>query len=176
MDDEALHERIIFLDEQAIRDWQARHAPVVIGWLVRRGIPVPDAEEVWNDVLGATVKAAPGLNPRGISLRRYAFRVARNLAADRRELLVRQRAEPLDEELPERHVRASAPDPKRVNALRKCLENALPRDRLVLELTSDGATVDELASLLEIEPGSVYQVQRRSRLRLQHCIEEKLAQ
>jgi DNA-directed RNA polymerase specialized sigma24 family protein len=45
-----------------------------------------------------------------------------------------------------------------------------------MELTSDGATVDELASLLAIEPGSVYQVQRRARVRLQQCIEGELAQ
>jgi RNA polymerase sigma factor (sigma-70 family) len=176
MDDDALHERIILLEEQAIHDWQTRHAPVIVGWLAKRGIPMADAEEIWNDVLGATVKAAPNLNPRGISLRRYAFRVARNLAADRRETLTRQTMEPLDEGLAEQHSRLTPPDPRRVGALRRCLESALPRDRLVMELTSDGATVDELASLLAIEPGSVYQVQRRARVRLQQCIEEELAQ
>ena len=176
MDDEALHERIILLDEQAIRDWQTRHAPAIVGWLAKRGIPMADAEEIWNDVLGATVKAAPDLNPRGISLRRYAFGVARNLAADLRETLARQRTEPLDEDLAEQHPRSTPPDPRRVNALRRCLDAALPRDRLVMELTSDGATVDDLASLLAIEPGSVYQVQRRARVRLQQCIEGELAQ
>ena len=175
MDDEALHERIILLDEQAIRDWQTRHAPAIIGWLAKRGIPMADAEEIWNDVLGATVKAAPGLTPRGISLRRYAFGVARNLAADLREKLARQRTEPLDEDLAEQHPRSMPPDPRRVKALRRCLENALRRDRLVMELTSDGASVDELAALLAIEPGSVYQVQRRARLRLQECIEWELS-
>jgi RNA polymerase sigma factor (sigma-70 family) len=176
MDDEALHERIILLDEQAIRDWQTRHASAIVGWLAKRGIPMADAEEIWNDVLGATVKAAPGLNPRGISLRRYAFGVARNLAADLREKLTRQPTEPLDEDLAEQHPRSTPPDPRRAGALRKCLESALARDRLVMELTSDGATVDELASLLAIEPGSVYQVQRRARVRLQQCIEGELAQ
>lgn len=176
MDDEELHERIILLDASAIREWQARHSGLIVGWLAKRGIGVPDAEEIWNDVLSATVEAAPRLSPRGVSLRRYAFRVARNLAADRREQLQRESADPLDEELAERQVRPSKPDPRRVSALRKCLENAVPRDRLVMELTSDGATVNELASILAIESGSVYQVQRRARRRLQRCIEEELGQ
>jgi RNA polymerase sigma factor (sigma-70 family) len=175
MDDEALHEGIILLEEQALRDWQARHAPVIVGWLAKRGIPMSDAEEIWNDVLAATVKAAPGLNPRGISLRRYAFRVARNLAADRRERLNRLSTEPIDEGMADLRPRMSAPDPRRVEALRSCLEKALARDRLVMELTAEGTTVDELATLLGIEPGSVYQVQRRARIRLQGCIEEELA-
>lgn len=174
MDDEELHEGIILLDEGAIREWQARHSGLMLGWLAKRGISEPDAEEIWNDVLGATVEAAPRLNPRGVSLRRYAFRVARNLAADRRERLQREATDPLDEELAERPARQSQPDPRRVSALRKCLQGALPRDRLVMELTSDEATVDDLASILAIESGSVYQVQRRARLRLQRCIDEEL--
>ena len=175
MDDEALHEGIILLHEQALRDWQARHAPVVLGWLRKRGISVPDAEEIWNDVLSATVKAAPGLTPRGQSLRRYAFGVARNLAADRFEQLRRLSAEPLDERLGEPQRPPSTPDPHRLAALRRCLATALDRDRLVMELTSEGASVGELAALLKIEPGSVYQVQHRARVRLQGCIDEELA-
>lgn len=174
MDDEELHERIILLDEDAIREWQARHSALMAGWLIKRGIGVPDAEEIWNDVLSATVEAAPRLSPRGVSLRRYAYRVARNLAADRRERLQQGAADPLDEELAERPLRQSQPDPRRVSALRNCLQGALPRDRLVMELTSDGATVDDLAAILAVESGSVYQVQRRARLRLRRCIEEEL--
>jgi RNA polymerase sigma factor (sigma-70 family) len=174
MDDEALHEGIILLEHQALRDWQARHGPVVMGWLRKRGISVPDAEEIWNDVLSATVRAAPGLKPRGISLRRYAFGVARNLAADRYEQLSRLSTEPLDERIAERQRPLSAPDPRRLAALRRCLATALDRDRLVMELTSEGASVDELAALLRIEPGSVYQVQHRARIRLQGCIDEEL--
>lgn len=64
MDDEELHERIILLDVDAIREWQARHSGLIVGWLAKRGIGVPDAEEIWNDVLSATVEAAPRLNPR----------------------------------------------------------------------------------------------------------------
>lgn len=174
MDDKELHERIILLDEDAIREWQARYSGLMVGWLAKRGIGVPDAEEIWNDVLSATVEAAPRLNPLGVSLRRFAFRVARNLAADRRERIQQEATDPIDEDQAERPLRQSQPDPRRVGALRTCLENALPRDRLVMELTSDGASVDELASVLAIESGSVYQVQRRARLRLQRCIEEEL--
>src|SRR5438046_10275664 len=114
MNDEELHEQIILLDEDAIREWQAGHSGLIVGWLAKRGIGVPDAEEIWNDVLSATVEAAPRLNPRGVSLRRYAFRVARNLAADRRERLQQEATDPLDEELAERPLRQSKPDPRRV--------------------------------------------------------------
>src|SRR5688572_25604460 len=89
MDDVELHERIIMLDPVALAAWEAQHRPAVVGWLVRGGLAPSDAEEVWNDVFAATVSAAPRLEPRGPSLRRYAFRVARNMRADRLEVASR---------------------------------------------------------------------------------------
>lgn len=175
MTDEALHEAIILLEEWALSEWQARNGPLVIGWLVKRGIPRSDAEEIWNDVLTATVKAAVGLTPLGVSLRRYAFGVARKMAADRIEQLARHAAQPLDESLPAPSVRPSPPDPRRIDALRRCLALAPERYRLAFELTSEGTTVDELATVFAIQRDSVYQVQHRARLWLQRCILEELS-
>jgi hypothetical protein len=37
--------------------------PAVIGWLIRGGLSSPDAEEVWNDVVAATINASATLEP-----------------------------------------------------------------------------------------------------------------
>jgi RNA polymerase sigma factor (sigma-70 family) len=174
MDDIELHERLIMLDPGALSEWEAAHRPAVVGWLVRGGLAPSDAEEVWNDVFAATINAAPRLEPRGPSLRRYAFKVARNLRADRLAAASRIPTTHLD---PEYNPVAPAPsrlavDERRVAALRGCLDRCPERYRVVVELAESGHDVDELARLLGVEPESVYQIRHRARLWLQRCIGE----
>jgi RNA polymerase sigma factor (sigma-70 family) len=174
MDDEDLHERIIMLDPAGLAEWETRHRPSVIGWLVRGGLEPSDAEEVWNDAFAATVNAAPDLTPRGISLRRYAFRVARNLRADRLSLRARSLEARLEAGIDRAnpHSPQSMPDRRRIDALKRCLASCPERYRVVIELGEEGRDVEELAAILAIEPGSVYQVRRRARQWLQACINE----
>jgi len=173
MDDEELHERIILLDSEAIAAWQDRTAPLVLGWLRRRGVASAEAEEIWNDVLLATVRAAPGLHPRGPSLRRYAFGVARRQQADR---FRRPRVEttPIADDLAARGHRAGV-DARRVHALRRCIDQASAQHRLIVELMDAGADTAEIADVLGIAPGSVYQVWRRAKAALRTCMEGELA-
>jgi RNA polymerase sigma factor (sigma-70 family) len=175
MDDAELHERIIMLDPTALAEWEARYRPAVIGWLVRGGLVSSDAEEVWNDVFAATINASPQLEPRGIALRRYAFRVARNLRADRLERdskLETTALDPATHDIAGPDARRTTPDPVRVAAVRACLERCPERYRVVIELADRGRDVDDLAEILGIAPESVYQVRHRARLWLQRCIEE----
>jgi len=177
MDDAQLHERMIMLDPTALADWEARYRPAVVGWLVRGGLAASDAEEVWNDVFAATINASPELLPRGIALRRYAFKIARNLRADRLERDSRLDTKYLDPETdvaqadPQRLI----PDPARIAALRACLERCPERYRVVIELADRGHDVDDLADELGIARDSVYQVRHRARIWLQRCIEEALS-
>lgn len=173
MDDEALHERIILLDPEAIAAWQDRIAPQLLGWLRRRGVLDTEAEEIWNDVLLATVRAAPGLHPRGASLRRYAYGVARRQQADRYRRPRLDTAVLADDT---RAVRPPAPpDPVRIAALRGCLDRASPQHRLIVELMDAGADTAEIAQVLGIAPGSVYQVWRRAKAALRACMEGEMA-
>ena len=177
MDDAQLHERIILLDPSALAEWEARYRPAVIGWLIRGGLPSSDAEEVWNDVFAATINASPNLEPLGISLRRYAFRVARNLRADHLESRSRLATTTLDDAAVESanpDPRRSMADPARVAALRGCLERCPERYRIVIELGESGHDVDELSRVLGIAPESVYQVRHRARGWLQRCVNEEL--
>jgi RNA polymerase sigma-70 factor (ECF subfamily) len=176
MNDEELHEGIILLDPDALAAWQQRYAPAVIAWLLRGGLVLADAEEVWNDVFASTVAAAPGLTPRGISMRRYAFRVARNLRADRLEREHRLTTTPLDEGIHGEVGRPaeSRPDQRRVDALKACLHEAPERYRVVLELADEGETTSEIALVFGIERDSVYQLQRRARLWMANCVKGKL--
>ena len=174
-DDEKLHDGIVLLDRGALTAWQERYAPAIIAWLQRGGLTLADAEEVWNDVFAAAVAAAPRLSPRGVSLRRYAFRVARNIRADRLRDSRRLQTVPLDDSLELRSHRDSPPDPARVEALRECLLVAPDRYRLVTELTDQGDDVAELAVVFAIQPESVHQLRRRARHWLATCVEGKLS-
>lgn len=146
---------------------------MVLGWLRRRGVPPADAEEIWNDALLSTVRAAPGLLPRGVSLRRYCFGVARRRLADR---LRRPRVETttLSGDAAEQATRPAPVDQRRVDALKECVREASPQHRLIVELKEEGASTDEIAGVLRIAVGSVYQVWRRAKLALRECIEGKL--
>jgi RNA polymerase sigma factor (sigma-70 family) len=174
MDEVEIHERIIMLDPTALMAWEEEHRPAVVGWLIRGGLATPDAEEVWNDAFAATINAAPGLNPRGISLRRYAFRVARNLRADRLAAASRLATSSFEEgsEIGDPYERRPVPDAGRVQALVACLERCPERYRVVIELAESGRDTEELADLLGIERESVYQVRHRARLWLQRCVGE----
>lgn len=174
MDDVELHERIIMLDQGALAAWEAAHRGALVGWLLRGGLTTSDADEVWNDTFAATINAAPNLVPRGVALRRYAFRVARNLRADRIAEHHRRGAVPLDVEPEESdpYARLPVPDPRRVEALKVCLDRCPERYRVVIELGEEGRDVEELAAILGIDPGSVYQVRSRARKWLQTCIAE----
>lgn len=116
MDDAQLHERIIMLDPVALAEWESRYRRGVVGWLIRGGLSSADAEEVWNDVFAATINASPTLEPLGISLKRYAFRVARNMRADVLERMAQASSDPIDEatyEAPAPNPDRALPDPAR---------------------------------------------------------------
>jgi RNA polymerase sigma factor (sigma-70 family) len=177
MDDAQLHERMIMLDQSALAEWESRYRRGVVGWLIRGGLSSSDAEEVWNDVLAATINASPTLEPLGISLKRYAFRVARNMRADLLERKAQARVDPLDDatyEVPAPNPGRSLPDPARIAALRECLARCPDRYRVVIELGESGYDVPELAGVLEVVPESVYQIRRRARQWLQRCVNEAL--
>lgn len=177
MNDAQLHERVIMLDRSALAEWESRYRRGVVGWLIRGGLTSSDAEEVWNDVFAATIKASPTLEPLGISLKRYAFRVARNMRADLLERKAQARVEPLDEatyEVPMPDPARAMPDPARIAALRRCLARCPDRYRVVIELGESGYDVPDLAGVLEVAPESVYQIRHRARQWLQRCVNEVL--
>ena len=177
MDDAQLHERMIMLDPAALAEWESRYRRGVVGWLIRGGLSSSDAEEVWNDVFAATINASPALEPLGISLKRYAFRVARNMRADLLERMAQAPADPIDDatyEAPAPNPDRALPDPARVVALRECLAQCPDRYRVVIELGESGYDVPELAGVLEVAPESVYQIRHRARQWLQRCVNEAL--
>lgn len=177
MDDAQLHERMIMLDPPALAEWESRYRRGVVGWLIRGGLSSSDAEEVWNDVFAATINASQTLEPLGISLKRYAFRVARNMRADILERMAQAPADPIDDatyEAPAPNPGHALPDPARVAALRECLARCPERYRVVIELGESGYDVPELAGVLEVAPESVYQIRHRARQWLQRCVNEAL--
>lgn len=165
------------LDQSALAEWESRYRRGVVGWLIRGGLSSSDAEEVWNDVFAATINASPTVEPLGISLKRYAFRVARNMRADLLKRKAQAAMDPFDDatyEAPAPNPVRALPDPVRIAALRECLGRCPDRYRVVIELGENGYDVPELAGVLEVAPESVYQIRHRARQWLQRCVNEAL--
>lgn len=175
LDETDLHERIIASDPSALAEWQDATRPKVIWYVQKLGLSPEDAEEVWNDAMYETILKAPSLERSGSSLRRWAFRVARNKAVDR----LRKATKPplsLDERILDEPLERPAlqPDPRRVDALRHCLEGLGERYRTVLRLRTDGIDAAEVAGVLGIAEGSVYKLFQRAREMMQQCITGRL--
>ena len=176
LDEADLHERIIANDPSALAEWQDATKPKVVWYVQNLGLSPEDAEEVWNDAMHETILKAPSLEVSGSSLRRWAFRVARNKAVDRLRKADKKPPLSLDEGiLDEALVKPAAkPDPRRIEALQHCLESLGERYRTVLRLRTDGIDAAEVAGVLGIAEGSVYKLVQRAKQMMQQCIQGRL--
>lgn len=177
MDEAELHERIIAKDPRAIEAWQERTMPMILGLVRKSGLPQQDGEEIWNDVLLASVAAAPDRPPDGMSLRKFAVVVAENKIADR----FRERKKAVPQTTLDDGILADSlykpdlvPDARRVGALAECLKTIRERYRMVLELQQSGYDAKEIAGVLDILEMSVYQIAKRARDAMRLCIEGRL--
>ena len=177
MDEAELHERIIAKDPRAIEAWQERTMPMILGLVRKSRLSEEDGEEIWDDVLMAAVSTAPDRPVDGMSLRKFAVAVARNKIADRlRERIKAGPQTSLDDDvLAETLFKPDlAPDMRRVGALIDCLRTLRERYRVVLELQQSGYDAKEIAGLLDVLEGSVYQIAKRARDAMRVCIEGRL--
>ena len=176
MDELELHERIIANDPSALAAWQDATKPAIVRYVVKRGLSIDDAEEIWNDAFLATVLEAPTLERDGSSLRRFVFTVARNKAIDRRRRAPAEPPLPLNDELLTVPLGRTVlqPDERRVTALRECLGEIRERYLIVLQMKNDGYGVDEVARVLEIAADSVYKVIERAKRWMRDCVTGRL--
>jgi RNA polymerase sigma-70 factor (ECF subfamily) len=141
------------------------------------GLSPEDAEEVWNDAMYETILKAPSLEISAASLRRWAFRVARNKAVDRlRKARLTDPPLSLDEGISDEPLVKPAlkPDPRRVEALKHCLEALGERYRTALRLRTDGIDAAQVAGVLGIAEGSVYKLVQRAKQMMQECVTGRL--
>jgi RNA polymerase sigma factor (sigma-70 family) len=177
LDETEIHERIIAQDPGAIAAWQEAIMPRVMRNLrYQRGLSEEDAEEVWNDVLLAVVNEAPKLVVDGSSLRKFAFVVARNKAADkwRRDHHRDDASLDVDSAYESLTKPQSKPDERRIKALLDCLEGLKPKYRLILDLQQHGYSASEMVPALGIKVSSVSQTLKRAKDMMAECVTGRL--
>lgn len=176
LSDAQLHVLILAGDEDALAAWEERVRPDILRMLATAKTNPHDAEEIWNETFHATWRRlwqSPPLLPLGEALRAYAFRVASNIRAKRWQQNSRNPATvPLLDENDETVAKAiQTIDSQRVLALRRCLESAPERVRLVADLLMQRISRHEMAQALHIASTSVGQTIARAKARLAECIE-----
>ncbi|HLX35641.1 MAG TPA: sigma-70 family RNA polymerase sigma factor [Candidatus Limnocylindrales bacterium] len=173
--DAELHELVAAGDEPALALWQARTGSEILRLVANAGLGPADAEEIWNEAFFATwarLQREPALVPIGEGLRAYVFKVANNLIAQRRaQSALLETVELLEEhdEIPSRP--GSEPASELVQALRRCLESAPARVRLVAELLMEQISREQFATALNIAATSVGQTVARAKAKLIECVE-----
>lgn len=172
--DAELHLRIIAGEIGAAVTWQERHQPAVMAMLLKRGHSLDDAEELWNETFEAVLRAAPRLEPRGESLRAYAFRVAQKRSARRFARLQKELETVPLLDVDQRRDEPPAPwQPlsPRARAMRDCIERAPDRVRAVAEVLLAGGSRRELASTFKVSLDGAYKIVERAKGWLRDCVE-----
>lgn len=105
----------------------------------------------------------------------WLFRIVANQAHNRRDANAVRRAEPLDDDVAPASYGTAADDPQRAaegselrDRFREALAGLAPRPRLVVQLSDvDGFAPSEIATMLDLSPGTVraYLHEARHRLR-----------
>jgi RNA polymerase sigma-70 factor (ECF subfamily) len=144
----------------------------ILRYALSFGLPVPDAEEVVQDVFLALYQHLSQGKPRN-ALCGWLFRVTHNLSLKRRTALSRTPSEPMSRDGEFLPVADPRPNPEDQMAFRQRQDRlrsvvaALPEmDRECLYLRSEGLRYREIAEVLGIALGSVANSLARSLSRL----------
>ncbi|MCA9082035.1 MAG: RNA polymerase sigma factor [Planctomycetaceae bacterium] len=126
------------------------------------------AQEVWLKAWNAREKWTEG------HFRGWIFQIARNRLLDEYRRQGSRPASQMPEEM-EIVQRIVDDQSERIDALRGCLEHVGGSFVQVLKLQLEGSSTEEIASLLNISPATVYTKASRGRDELRDCVERKLS-
>jgi RNA polymerase sigma-70 factor (ECF subfamily) len=155
--DEVLFARIVRGDVAAFDPLYERYESRLFGFLVARLGNRADAEELFHESFVRTLKSGARLDRDG-AFRTYIFRVARNLALNRKRSEKRG-ARAMERMAGEEIVETSAHDRLADEQLRRALDAAV--DKLpsalseLFHLRCSGLSYEEMASVLEVPLGTV---------------------
>jgi RNA polymerase sigma-70 factor, ECF subfamily len=151
------------LTEHAFGEFYTRHARDVWTYVYRVTHDASDADDIVQEAFLRLFQAdVPATDDEG--LRRYVFRIAGNLIADRWRLRAR------DERHAPQPAEPAQPAPRDIDVVRLFSE-LKPRDRALLWLAYvEGDTHADIASSLRLERGSVKVLLSRARGRLRDLL------
>lgn len=167
-------------DADAWREFEARYAPLVIGYCISRGMQLSDAEDVRQAVMLSLSRTLPGFEydrTRG-RFRDYLGRTVRHAVARHRRrsglaalpLAGDETADPAHDEMWERewmrhHLRLALDLLRRTQA---------PAHVHIFETLLAGATAEETARLHGLTAAGVRKIHQRMRRRLRELLEENM--
>lgn len=173
-----LHVGIIAGDQAAQVAFEAEVRPYALGIATRRGLPLEDAEEIWNDAFRLGLERASTLMPPGRRLRAFVLSVTHTASVDRIRLSVRRNevefgdAEPeIDATSATQRASASSLSEAVVDAIRRCLETASALHRDVITMVANSMTAREIASVLAMTEANAAKIRQRARAWFARCLE-----
>jgi len=176
--DAELHAAIIAGEQAAVAEFDQRYREQFMSRGVRKGMPLADAEDAWQEVFIGTIQRARSLTgPLGQSLRQYASKAMGNRIADYHRSRERElRVDLSVDELAPTDAPAHSHADERVRAeVRRCLERVGDTHRVILEaLFTEQLTPEALADTLGVPRNTVYQKKIRALARIRPCLEEAL--
>lgn len=177
-----LHIAIIAGDPDAQFQFEAEVRPFALGIAIKRGLPLEDAQEVWNDAFKATLDRAATITPLGRPLRAFALSVAQRASVDRVRLRQRHQETPLEAaevELGARALRAGeSPESLPVTvvaAINRCLDAASVVHREVMTMVANRLTAREIGQLLAVTEANAAKLSQRARAWFRTCLEGVVA-
>ncbi len=173
LDPVALHVGIIARDPDVLADFERSMRPLVVGWLRAKGVQGADADEIWNEAFLAVIDSAPRLVPMGSALRPFTMRVAHNVwvsrvrQAKRRDEIALEAASDVETSNKPGHKLTVA----QTGRLQRCLEDARPTYRSVVEFSARGLATDEIATILQLTKANVQKLRQRGYAWFKGCLE-----
>lgn len=171
---------IIAGDPAAQVAFEAEIRPYALAIATRRGLPLEDAEEIWNDAFRVGLERAPSIMLPGRRLRAFMLSVVHAAAVDRVRLRRRRREADLEGAEPEIEALAtmhSAPPRSSLSAavataVRGCVEGASELHRQVMTMAANSLTAREIATVLGITEPNAAKIRQRARAWFARCLEE----
>lgn len=155
--DEVLFARIVRGDVAAFDPLYERYESRLFGFLVARIGNRADAEELFHEAFMRTLKSGASLDRDG-AFRTYIFRVARNLALNRKRS-ERRGARAMERLSAEESMNDTAHEKMADEQLKRALHDAVERLPSTLSelfhLRCSGLSYEEMASVLEVPLGTV---------------------
>jgi DNA-directed RNA polymerase specialized sigma24 family protein len=172
-----LHVGIIAGDQAAQVAFEAAVRPYALGIATRRGLPLEDAEEIWNDAFRLGLERASTIMPPG-RLRAFVLCVTHAASVDRLRLRVRSNevefggAEPeIDAMSATQRASATSLSEAVVDALRRCLQTASALHCDVITMAANSLTAREIASALAMTDANAAKIRQRARAWFALCLE-----
>lgn len=172
-----IHVAIIAGDTAAQQAFEAAVRPYALGIVTQRGLPIEDAEEIWNDALRVGLERAAKIKPIGKPLRAFVLSVAHAAAVDRVRARMRRKEVSLGVIETTTGVASIGPGDLKnslsdavVAAIKRCVATATRLHREAITMAANGLTAREIAQALGVTEANAAKIRQRARDWFRNCL------